>query len=118
MTKQEWLTQARSTSGDLLALISAWHPAGGLLLRTLRITAPAANLACKNIANQIRAESDYKYPAGPSTAFHKALEDGDVGTLLSLLSETWFGVPESTDCWNLPGFAKAVELLDDPPEEE
>lgn len=34
------------------------------------------------------------------------------------MSETWFGVPESTLCWQIQGFKEACDLLDDPPETE
>lgn len=32
--------------------------------------------------------------------------------------DAWFGVPESTSCWSIPGFGQAVDLLDDPPEDQ
>jgi hypothetical protein len=77
------------------------------------ITAPAPEVACQNIREMIAQEE----PDDPLKRWDKALSDGDVGTLASLLDGAWFGVPESTECWNIPGFNEAVNLLDDPPEE-
>lgn len=81
---------------------------------SMPITAPNAEMACREIRHDIRA----KEPSDPLSRWDKALSDGDVGEIMSLLDGAWFGVPESTDCWNIPGFAVAVNLLDDPPEME
>jgi len=46
------------------------------------------------------------------------LDAQDISKAMKLLNDAWFGVPESTDCWQIYGFKEAVDLLDDPPEEE
>ena len=63
--------------------------------------------------NQIRKES----PDDPLVAWDKAVASGDIGQIMSLLNSAWFGVPEATECWNIPGFKIAVDLLDDPPDQ-
>jgi hypothetical protein len=54
----------------------------------------------------------------PVAQFDSALAAGDIGQLMTLLNGAWFGVPESTECWGIEGFKIAVDLMDDPPEEE
>ena len=78
------------------------------------ITAPQAERACEIVREQIRKTSFER----PDVQFNVALQNEDCDTLASLFSSTWFGVPESTSCWGIPGFSLAVDLLDDPIEEE
>lgn len=130
---QQWLQKVSDNAGVLRQLIADWHPSArrpaaiqresvlftdgdavAVDAPSMPITAPNAERACQWIRQDIRA----KEPADPLSRWDKALSDGDVGEIMSLLESTWFGVPESTDCWNIPGFAVAVNLLDDPPEME
>jgi hypothetical protein len=76
------------------------------------ITAEAPEAACENVRQMIRTEE----PDDPLVRWNKAVSDGDVGEITALLSSTWFGVPESTACWQIPGFGVACDLMDDPPE--
>ena len=78
------------------------------------ITAPAAEEACANVRKMIQKEQ----PDDPLARWDEALAKGDVNEIYSLLSDVWFGVPESTGCWSIPGFGLACDLMDDPPEEE
>jgi hypothetical protein len=80
---------------------------------TMPITAPAAEQACQHVRTQIRKEE----PDDPLTRWDRAITSGDIGEIDSLLNGAWFGVPESTGCWNIPGFNEAVDLMDDPPME-
>ena len=77
------------------------------------ITAPNAERACEVVREQIRKES----MNNPEIQFDIALTKQDHATISSLLSSAWFGVPESTECWKIRGFAEACDLLDDPVEE-
>lgn len=118
MTRQEWLDKVNTNSNILRDFIGAYHP---INLRPYAndeciskdITAPNAERACEVIRNQIRKESFDR----PDIQFNIALKNEDTDTLSKLLSQTWFGVPESTNCWSIPGFSIAVDLLDDPIEE-
>lgn len=133
MTQQEWLEAARLPV--LRELIANWHPSArqpraiqqeSVLLANgeavavpvpeanMTITAPNAEAACQQIRQEIRRQE----PTDPVARWDAALAAGNIGELSCLLDGAWFGVPESTQCWQIPGFSEAVALLDDPPEEE
>lgn len=124
MNEQDWLTHARSYEDKLAGFIAAWHPASDRFPYRWPpgpITAPGAEQACGVIRKLIREEHE----GDPATQFRKALKDGDIGTANNLLNSAWFGVPESTSCWDIDGFREAVELMEnlpgsdyDPAEEE
>lgn len=128
MTTQEWIAQARQHRDLLVDLVGTYHPAmypapkpegarGRLVGQppgNLPITAPNAEAACMMIREKIREETE----ESPIGALKDALDAGDVDKVNSLLSSAWFGVPESTSCWQIPGFKEAVDLMDDPPEPE
>jgi hypothetical protein len=120
-TKHEWLAKANEHKDDLRGLIKAYHPgmpsvpwsevAG--IIKPLPITASGPEAARRQVAGQIQSEAK----ENPVEAFDKALEAGDVGKLMKLLNQAWFGVPESTSCWGIAGFSEAVALLEDPPDD-
>lgn len=114
MTKGRWLEQVTSHRKELRQLIADYHPSTRSrgYLESKVITAPNAEMACENVRESIRS----KEKEDPLVKWDKAVSEGDIGTIMSLLSGAWFGVPESTECWSIPGFSKAVDLLDDPPE--
>lgn len=76
----------------------------------MRITAPVTEAHRKSIAKKIAVEQSEL--AAPERRFDQAIAAGDEKELRKLLSDTWFGVPESISCWSLVGFAECVELLD------
>ena len=121
MTEKEWIEKAREHADDLAYLVSAYHPAAlGSTVESARrpplpITAPGPEVACEVVREKIRGEYEGEHPI---RKFRRAVEAGDVSTVMSLLSGAWFGVPESTSCWGIRGFSKAVDLLEDPPEPE
>lgn len=121
MTKEEWLSKAKDHKEDLSYLVLNYHPASNQRIREyhLPITAPGPEAACEVIREKIRAEyGDVEsIKDRPLKKFHNALDSGDIDVVYSLLSASWFGVPESTGCWRIQGFAVAVDLLDDLPEE-
>jgi len=112
MTKEEWLTQARSYEDALKSLVGEYHPSVGYRRHTLPITAPAAEDACISVREKISQAE----PQDPVQRLTVALATGDVSEIYSVLGQAWFGVPESTSCWNIRGFKEAVDLMDDPPE--
>jgi hypothetical protein len=79
----------------------------------MEITAGTAELACRNVRTLIQKEDR----GNPAARFATALECGDVGEIQNILNGAWFGVPESTSCWGIPGFSEAADLLEDPPKE-
>lgn len=132
MTVSRWMEQVHQHKDKLRDLVASWHPSArfpralqdeSVLLTdgsavavpfAMEITAPNAERACQEIRQQIRKEEQ----DDPVERFDKAVTSADVGEIMSLLNSAWFGVPESTSCWQIRGFAEAVDLLDDPPEEE
>jgi hypothetical protein len=115
-TTSEWLQKVHEHSKDLRQLIEDYHPSAlhrGGRLPIGPITAPGAEEACANVREKIKAEE----PGDPLVRWDRAMADGDVGEIMSLLNSAWFGVPESTSCWEIPGFGVACDLMDDPPEE-
>lgn len=123
MTTADWLADARAHADDLRALIVASHPAMKTYHPLLPITAEMPERASHGIRAAIADKYDplrigQDVPAEhPIVVFDQALAAGEVSTLMTVLSEAWFGVPESTSCWSVRGFAAAVNLLDDPPDD-
>jgi hypothetical protein len=119
MTKQEWINQAREHADDLRSLVSEYHPTYILDRKRSHdhpITAPNAESACRAARSKIAVEQELERDA--VERFNEALAAGDWMTVSKLLSDAWFGVPESTSCWQIRGFSEAVDLMDDPPEDE
>lgn len=134
MTKEKWIQTVRDNEEVLRELIRDWHPVSritnhrasefvafdGDLVEiakpSMPITAPGAEAACGVVRNKIIAEEGGK--DDPVNRFNKALDGEDLGEINSLLSSAWFGVPESSSCWSIPGFSVACDLMDDMPEEE
>lgn len=118
MTKDKWIDKAKVDRKKLSSLISSFHPANltgaERTIHEMPITAPGAEAACNHIRQAIRKEVE----GNPVTQFNEALDAGDVNTANLILSQTWFGVPESTSCWKLEGFREAVDLMGDVPDAE
>lgn len=119
MTSIEWLTKVDKAQIVLRDLISEYYPQtaphahrDGKL--PMPITASGAEAACARVRTLIAVETADK--PDPETRFNTALATGDIPEIYSLLSGAWFGVPESTSCWNITGFNEAVDLMDDMPD--
>jgi hypothetical protein len=114
MTEQEWLTQVDSAKDKLRYLLQHYHPAQihQKKYEKLPITANNAEQACEVVRDKIRKN----WEGDPVKEFQDALDMRDCVKIYKLLGDAWFGVPESTSCWNITGFKEAVDLMDDPPE--
>jgi hypothetical protein len=114
MTESDWLALAREHRAGLKFLVRSYHPSS-LAPRGLKlpITAPSAETACDAAREQIARTA----PADPVARFNRAIASGQIGDLYSVLSQTWHGIPESTEAHRLIGFLTLCDLLDDPPEE-
>lgn len=116
ITHDEYFFKAKSTQEAVLDLIKNYHP----VYRSLRskatdkITAISAELACTNIRKSIQDSTPESFV--PTQAYVKAIEDKDIATIMKILNDTWFGVPETTMCWTFKGFKQAVDLIEDFPE--
>ena len=114
MTNQQWLAKVRDNQEVLTELIRGYHPAAHSRRRSLPITAPGAEAACEVVRRKIAKEE----AGDPVVQFKAAMNTGNLSEISRLLDGAWFGVPESTSCWQIPGFALAVDLMEDPPEDE
>lgn len=112
-TKEQWLQRVRDNKDELTGFIAQYHPASHKFQpQDMPITAHASEGACQLVRQYIAADPS---EAAPIQRFTAAVEAGDVNAIYSLLDSAWFGVPESTSCWSIPGFSLAVDLMDDPP---
>lgn len=122
MLISEWMEVVKKNTDVLAGLIESYHPGSSERPRKtpkvqLPITTPAAERLSESIRESI-SEKENSKPLRPADRFRKAVEERDSAEITRLLSSTWFGVPESTYCWSMPGFSVAVDLLEDPPEQE
>ncbi len=118
MNKNDWIAKVKTNYDVLYNFISCYHPINLSPRKDneamTNITAVQAERACELIRKKIRQESlDY-----PDVQFNIAVKNEDYQTIYSLLSASWFGVPENTECWNIPGFNVACDLMDDPIDQE
>lgn len=116
MTRQEWFNRANKNSELIISLLRAYHPKNRNSKTSPgdRITARAT----ENYSIGVRENIKQKTKTNPIEDFQNALKENDHRTLDRIMNEAWFGVPESTNCWNIPGFKEMVDLLEDPIEEE
>jgi hypothetical protein len=121
MNKTEWFQKASQNKTALLDLIARYHPSMALRGDGFpAITAPVAEQVCEVVRKQVKAKYSDEYGIDKklaTTLFSESLDNNDYVLAYQILSETWFGVPETQDCWGFLGFSEAVELLDDPVEE-
>ena len=114
----DWWKELETNWDDIVYLVHQFHPyyqrkhslrpIQGLDFEELKypITAPAAETACEVVRNKIRSEA----LNDPVEAMKEAriVKDGD--TIWSILNQTWFGLPESTEVRYLPGFHILCDL--------
>ena len=113
MTSTEWLDKARLYAPQLRELLKDFHPSQPRKAIG-PITAPQAEDACEIVRRSIAAK---KPNINPVVEFNKALAASDIAAVNSLLNEAWFGLPETTACWRVPGFNEAIELMENMLEE-
>ena len=112
MTESEWLQIVEKHKDKLRRFIDEWHPCSdGHSALPMPITAATPELARQNVLGSIKRTD-------PVREFDDALKTGKVSEIYKILDETWFGVPESTSCWRIPGFRESVDLMDDRPDDE
>lgn len=117
MTTDSWLDQAKRDEEKLVALVASFHPATQRrrLKPAMRITAPNPEAARRVVEAKIRKETEN---TDPVAQLREAIAGRDLNKVNAILNAAWFGVPESTDCWDLEGFKEAVALMEDLPEED
>jgi hypothetical protein len=115
MNQPDWLAQVLVHREVLREIVETYHPYNGPHPQraTLKITAPSAEARMVGIREEIAMKSPILAPA---VRFDAAIADKNFHELYLILSATWFGVPESTECWGIRGFKELVALLEDMPE--
>ena len=118
MTSAEWIRKVKQHAADLRDLLDNYHPSSvpRKALPVFEITAPGAEEVCKQVRGEI-ADRESEIDKTPVARFDAAIVAGNAAAIYSLLDSAWFGVPESTSCWHIRGFAEAVDLIDDPPDD-
>lgn len=111
MDKEAWFTSVKDNKKVLLEITKRFHPS--CKTETLPITAKKAEKACEVVRARIKRQDD----RDPVEVLTFAIEHKDSSTILRLLNDVWFGVPESTHCWKVPGFKELVDLIEDFPDE-
>lgn len=112
MNPKEYIEKAKENKTKLRNFVAAWHPIN-CRPHKMKITADTAESACQHVREDIIAKSSV---VPIERQFDIAVETEDASKLDGLLNQAWFGVPESTECWQIEGFREAVNLMEDPPE--
>jgi hypothetical protein len=114
MNKDLWIAKVIENKYVLRYFIESYHPANThrkIHLRpNLPITAPNVERVRLAACEQIKATS----LDCPEVQFDLAVQKKDWTTVANLFEHTWFGVPESTSYWSIPGASIMVDLMDDP----
>jgi len=111
----KWLERVVEHQEKLEKLIRIFHPHHqDISIPWLigEITAPAAEAMRQSVVQHMARE---KYDV--VVKFREAVNNKDISQITRLLDQAWWGVPESTSCWNVEGFSEAVDLLDSVPQE-
>lgn len=120
MTESEWLNYAKENKDKLRNFIENYHPRARLLNAKigntvpLPITASGPEYARNQVIGSILLQE--QNDLHPILQFDLAFMQDDIEGLNKILNSAWFGVPESTLCWNIEGFTEAVRLMEDVPE--
>lgn len=105
-TPADWWAAFDANKDNLRGLISSFHPVcrNDEWADEFPISAPGAEAACEQIRKGITS------PLLPQMEFDDAATKRDATTLVKLLNQTWFGVPESYESRSLPGFFVLCDL--------
>ena len=85
-------------------IVNGYHPSKGRHYSGT-ITAPGAEAARQDVVAEVERE-------GPID-IKKIIDNRDKDKFLNALNATWFGIPESTDCWNIPGFSELCTICEE-----
>ena len=111
---EDWWTAVEERWDHLVAMIDRYHPTSREptldqeFKDHMPITAKNAERACDVARHQIYKEE--KDLQTPGVRAFKAKEAKDHEALGKILSGTWFGIPESVGCWDLPSFGVLSNL--------
>ncbi|MCK9458183.1 MAG: hypothetical protein M0R80_00710 [Proteobacteria bacterium] len=103
-TAEQWWTLVEQYHDELRELVSTFHPCNHTYT-DFAITAEVAEAICEQARAAIRA----KDADDPIERFEQYRTEKNP-KLASLLNETWFGMPESTEVRSYPGFGVLCNL--------
>ena len=106
-TKDEWWDLLGENEQYVRDIIASYHPYYQHP-HFMKITAPRAEQVREQVELQVEQQSQDE--GDPAERFDAAVKAKDWGTLVNLMNEAWFGVPESTSCWGIPGFGALCDL--------
>jgi hypothetical protein len=112
VTIQEWLEEMDASFIDIRHIIEEYHPTLTEDKRNMKITAHGAEAACASIRREIR--NNAKTNQNVLDEFQDARINNDISTMIRIMNEAWFGIPESTSCWNIKGFDRLCDLMERP----
>lgn len=107
---EQWFQDIERHKEVLISIIEKYHPSRKIK-SDLKITAAKAEKVCELIRSKIKDETKEDV----LLLFERALKEENVTVILRILNDVWFGVPESTDCWKIPGFKELVDLIEEAP---
>lgn len=88
----------------LEGIVNSYHPSKGRNY-SKNVTAPTAEASRQDVVAEIERE-------GP-VDIKSIIDNKDTDKLITALNATWFGVPESTDCWSIPGFSELCTICEE-----
>jgi len=103
-TKSDWWNEVESNKEDLLSLVANYHPYYRNRY-SYPITAKAAEAACELFRKDIQEQTTIP----PCYSFEEYIKTKNV-SMVDLLNDTWFGMPESMDVRDNPGFGILCDL--------
>lgn len=103
-TKAAWWVLVEEHKDELLDLVSMFHP---YYRQTYNypITATMAEKVCEAVRKEIADKEQYD----PQRLFERYCKEKNP-ELVHLLNEVWFGIPESSEVRNQPGFYELCDL--------
>ena len=114
MDKQEWWAIFNQNQVDLRMLVQKYHPASNSPRPSIPITADAAEAACKQIRENIKATT----PFDVLVTFDAAVHNNQANVLCNILTQTWFGMPEGASVREEPGFHSLCYLCEGADEDD
>lgn len=108
-TKEEWWSNVDTCWDELKSMIVNYHPAI-TKVEWSNITAPNAEAARQEVVRTMPVPEDDWDPLKEAEECKERRLDDDGIKLSMILNQVWFGIPESTDCWNIPGFGQLCDL--------
>lgn len=119
MTSEEYFQLIDDNKHSLIRLIDKYHPLtqNRESFYEMPITARMAEKACEQIRKEIIAKAVDQSLKNPVLTFLNSVMNKNIGGIVTILNETWFGMPESSAIHSEPGFYVLCDLCSDFPDD-